>query len=279
MVDMTKSPLLPSAGLEAVTNSHAVRADYFEGQINLKHFRATYPHYTVLSADPLVLEPERGSFIALTKFGAVVFWNCSSEVMHALRRELQELPGVLDRNAQVSDTLQVHTGEPEDKVTFNEVWLRELTLPKVKVISLALGQSVALDRFEIDLSEALQRGEPVARALAERGALILSERQVLESVGFVLGVRSAVLANLTLFDAPPEAWESEAIAYLDTQLYDHFDLEERLAAVNKKVEFLADVSSTLIEVLNNRKSRRLEWMIILLILFEIVHSLVKDFIG
>lgn len=279
MTDTLHATPLPPMSLEPAVTRYTVRAEYFEGQINPKTFRAAYPHYAVLASDPLVIEPERGSMVALTKFGAVVFWNCSPATQAAILRELKELPGVSEQNLEVSDSLEVHVGKTEDKVTFDEVWLQELTLAKVKVISLALGQSVALDRFERELSNAMQRTEPVAQALAERGALILSPRRVLRSVGFAMGVRSAVLANLTLFDSPPEAWESEGIAHLDTELYDHFDLAERLSAVNQKVAFLADINTTLIEVLSHRKSHRLEWMIILLILFEIVYSLVKEFTG
>ena len=32
-------------------------------------------------------------------------------------------------------------------------------------------------------------------------------------------VRAAVLDNLTLFDDPPETWESESLAHLDSALY------------------------------------------------------------
>jgi uncharacterized Rmd1/YagE family protein len=82
-----------------------------------------------------------------------------------------------------------------------------------------------------------------------------------------------VLANLTLFDRPPEAWESEAIERLDNLLYDHFDLEERVSAITQKLAFLNDLNDTFLEVLNHRKSVRLEWIVVILILVEVVMGL------
>ena len=133
-----------------------------------------------------------------------------------------------------------------------------------------LGQSVALDRFELEVTRALGQFHPVMGTLRRRGRLALSEAEVLRAVGFALEVRAAVLANLTLFDDPPETWESESLAHLDSELYDQFDLEERLSAINQKLTFLTDMNLTLTTLLANRKSHRLEWIVIILILVEIV---------
>jgi hypothetical protein len=56
-----------------------VRAIYLEGQLDPKAFRQRHTHYPVLAADPLIIEPVRGSFVALTKFGSVVLWNSSDK--------------------------------------------------------------------------------------------------------------------------------------------------------------------------------------------------------
>lgn len=268
----------PDPPLPAPTRSQersyqiGVRADYYEGQIDLKQFRARFPHYPVLATNPLVLEPERYSYVILTRFGAVVFWDCSERVIEDFNADIETLPGALQRNDAVRDQLTVHVDleRDVDTVTFSEVWLRELTLEKLKIIALVLGQSVALDRFENEVTQALARFTPAIEALRKKGSLLLSESQVLQAVGFALEIRAAVLANLTLFDDPPETWESETLAYLDNLLYDQFDLEERLSAINQKLTFLTDMNSTLTTLLSNRKSHRLEWIVIILIFLEIV---------
>lgn len=261
--------LLTGVGSPAETVA-TVRAEYFEGQVDLKKFRATHPHHRVMFSDPLILEIEGGSYVVITKFGAVIFWNCREDVQKEVLAEIAALPNAGERNERVGDTVEVIIGAPQDKVTFSRIAVRELSVGKLKLISLALGQSVALEHFEQDVLIAMNQLRPVVRDLKGKGRMHMSENEVLQLVGFALDVRSNVLANLTLFDDPPETWESEALAHLDSVLYDHFDLEERLAAINKKVDFISDLNETLMALLSHRKSVRLEWIIIVLILIELI---------
>lgn len=270
------SLMTPPVGIPAEERHLAVRAEYYTGQLNLKLFRSRHPHYPVLASDPLVIEPERDCFAVLTKFGGVTLWNCSEEVSRELLREIGELPGSLERAADIGDTLSVTVNAPQEKVTFSEVCLRELTLEKLKIVSRAFSQSLALDRFEIEVMEALRKFEPVVQALCERGRLLLREKEVLRAVGFALEVRSAVLANLTLFDDPPETWENEEVARLHSLLTGHFDLREREEAISQKIGYLTDLNNTLLDVLSNNKSHRLEWIIIILIAIEIVFLLLME---
>ena len=246
-----------------------VRAVYLEGQIDLRRFRARNPDYPVLAADPLIVEPVRGSFLVVTKFGALVFWNCSESLQRSLLTEAQLL--TWDSQAEkMEDWFDVLVGASENAVTFNEIRVKELSLERMSIISLAVAQSVALDHIEREVAAALSRFEPVVAAIRATGQLRLSVKQVLKAVGFALQVRSAVLANLTLFDRPPETWESEMLERLDSQLYDFFDLEERLSAINQKVAYFTDMSSMFMTFLSNRRSVQLDLAIILLIFFEIL---------
>jgi uncharacterized Rmd1/YagE family protein len=91
-------------------------------------------------------------------------------------------------------------------------------------------------------------------------------------------VRAAVLDNLTLFDDPPETWESESLAHLDIALYAQFDLEERLRAIREKLIYLQDAGATCLGLLDTRMNLRLEWIVILLILIETLLVMVKGLI-
>ena len=259
-------PLLP----EGEEREFRLQADYFDGQIDLKAFCAAHQHHPILGTNPLVLDPQKGSFVFLTRFGGVVFWNCPETLIRQVHEELRVLPGLSSLEEQARDFLAVKTGVAEDSVGFNEVRLRDLTLEKLRIVSLTLAQSVALDHFEAAVSRAMARFQPVVSALSHEGKLLLPHREVLRIVGFAMEVRAAVLDNLTLFDDPPETWESESLAHLDSALYGQFDLEERLSAINQKLIFLTDMNSTLTTLLANRKSHRLEWIVIILILLEIL---------
>ena len=278
---MDAGPLVPrntTLPLETVATPMLLRAEYFQGQIDFRAFCGQHPHYRVLATNPLVLEPEAGTWVYLSRFGAVVFWNAPPTVIEAVLQDLAALPGTLGRVEAARDDLRVHLGAEADRVGFSEVWLRELTLDKLKIVSLALAQSVALDSVEGEVSRAMDRFQPVVTVLREEGRLVSGQRDLLRMVGFAMSVRATVLDNLTLFDDPPETWESEALAHLDGALFDQFDLEERLSAVNQKLVYLKDAGATVLDVLAHRKDQRLEWIIILLILVEVVLFVWKEFL-
>ena len=251
-------------------------ADYYTGKIDPKLFRAHHVDYPVLSVNPLVLEPLRDAWVYLEKFGVVVYWNCSEAMMVALDADLRTLEGVGNRAERTRDELLVEIVAAEDQVGFNEVRLRELRLDSLKIISLALAQSVALEHFEWAVTEALTKFRPVVTGMRELGDLVLTQKEALKIVGFAMDVRASVLDNLTLFDDPPETWENEALAHLHSALFDHFDLEERLNAINQKLAYLADAGARVMDLLATRKAHRLEWIIILLIAFEIAMALWKS---
>jgi uncharacterized Rmd1/YagE family protein len=255
-----------------------LQADYFDGQIDLKGFSTAHPHHPILGTNPLVLEPQKGSFVFLSRFGGVIFWNCPEALIRQIHEELKALPGLSRLEEQARDFLKVKVGAPEDSVGFSEVHLREFTLEKLRIVSLALAQSVALDHFEGAVSQAMARFQPVVQALSRQGKLQLPHREVLRIVGFAMEVRAAVLDNLTLFDDPPETWESESLAHLDSALYDQFDLDERLGAIREKLGYLQDAGATFLGLLDTRKNHRLEWIIILLILVEILLFIGKDLV-
>lgn len=265
--------------LPHTVNEFELVADYFEGQIDLKAFRAQFLHYTVLCANPLVIEPEAGSFVYIEKFGGVVFWNCSETLIATLLDEIGELEATGKRYEIVRDTLRVHVEAEDERVDFSDVWIGDLTLGKLKIISLALAQSVALDYFEGSVKRAMSRFSPVMRDLSHHGKLFLSRHETLKTIGFAMEVRAVVLDNLTLFDAPPETWESETLAHLDSALFDHFDIEERHSAIQQKLSYLSDAGARVMDVLTTRKSHQLEWIVIILIAVEVVFFLWKEAAG
>lgn len=267
---MTTDPILSSEA-----RVYEIQADYFEGQIDLKALRTRCPHYRVLAANPLVLELEPGAWAFVAKFGAVVCWNVAPTLAAAFQRELTELPGLGGRVEHAHDSLRVEVGAEADRVAFNAVAVKALSLDRLKIISLALAQSVALEHFETAVARAMAQAQPVVEALQRKGRLVPPRREVLRLVGFGLSVRAAVLQNLTLFDDPPETWESEALAHLDSALFDQLDLEERLKAIAQKLAYLQDAGHTFLELLNTRKAAMLEWIIIGLIAFEILMALLK----
>ena len=251
-----------------------LRADYFESPIDLEELQKTCTPTQALNADPLMLDMPGGAHVVVFRFGAVVFWKCSDETCAQVLQKIQKLPDMRPPPEALRDKLVVLVGQAEDRVNFKDVWLKALTLEHIKVLSGTFAQSVALAQCERAVAEALANTGPIVAALKSRGGLIQSAKDLLKTVGFTLAIRETILARLTLFDDPPEAWRSERLAQLHHLLHDHFDIRKRVAGIQEKLTFLSDMNTVLMEVLQNRDSHRLEWIVILLIVVEVILSVV-----
>src|SRR5262245_16548896 len=174
----------------------------------------------------------------------------------------------------VRDALVVLVDQPEDRVNFRDIWLKHLTLEHIRIISETLGRSVALKQCELSVTQALRNTAPIVQALSVRGELTPSEKNILKTVGFTLAVKETIFAKLNLSDDPAETWESERLSRLHNLLYDHFDIKKRLSGLHDKVTFLSDLNLMLLSLLQNRTSHRLEWVVILLIVIEVIFSFV-----
>lgn len=274
ITDSPKSDPLGTFLTPVDTNVHklALRAVYFESPIDLNKLQTHYPHAQVLSAEPLVLGLPGGAYVVVLRFGAVVFWECTGFQSAKVLDQIQHVTEVPPPNREVRDSVVVLLDQAEERVNFKDIWLQRLTLEHIRVISETVGQSVALKHCELSVSKALKNATPIVQALQRRGELIASEKSILTTVGFTLAVRDAILAKLSLFDDPAETWQSERLSRLHNLLGEHFDITKRLSALNEKLSFLSDLNTMLMSLLHNRTSHRLEWVVILLIVTEVIFS-------
>ena len=60
---------------------------------------------------------------------------------------------------------------------------------------------------------------------------------------------------------------------MNTVLEDEFEIHERLAALDRKLELIARTERTLVDLISTKHSLRVEWYIVGLIVFEIVLTL------
>ena len=81
-----------------------------------------------------------------------------------------------------------------------------------------------------------------------------------------------------LLDKPDITWNSEDAQDFFAQMNKLFELEDRYQAVKNKTEILIDITEILTNLTHAKRATYLEWLIIVLIAFEIIISLVNKFI-
>lgn len=158
-------------------------------------------------------------------------------------------------------------------VHFDRVVLSEPTLPALKVISLLLAQSVAMDYYDEDVQEILKRTEAITKSLQAEGRLPGRINDLVRFIGSCIATKNDVIATLALFDKPDSTWEDQQIDHLYNGLRQELELDDRFRALEAKLRMIQENMELLVDLSNARSTWRLELTVVLLILFEVMLSL------
>jgi uncharacterized Rmd1/YagE family protein len=67
-----------------------------------------------------------------------------------------------------------------ERVTFNKIYLNEINLEKIRIISYVLSQSVALERYENEIEASINELGAIIENLKTKGHPLLKERELLK---------------------------------------------------------------------------------------------------
>ncbi len=208
-------------------------------------------------------------------FGVVVFWQLQESQERSWLTRFKEVEKESLATPE-SELFDFELGEPM-RILNDAIYLPEDKPPAKFAVSFGFAQSVKLAVFEISVDKTLQRCQPIAERLAKRGSVSLSRREIARRIGQLFLERSMINVHLDILDKPEILWENdEAEPYYDL-VADYLDLSARQTVLNRRLDIVKEIFDMLSTQLNHRHSATLEWIIILLILFDVVLTLVRDF--
>jgi required for meiotic nuclear division protein 1 len=251
-------------------NTFSLKTRYLGEQTDLKKIQENIKKYRYLNRDhPLVVQLLDHEYAVLTKFGTVTFWNTGESLANQFIQEI--IPYIKNANPlyDYTDTLEVHIGPGTERVTFEELHVKDLDVEKMKIISYVSGQSAALDRYENDINERLDELGRVVENLKTSGRTRFTQGSLLRQVGHILSVKQNAVSNISLFDKPDETWERAELEKLYNELHSEYELRDRFDVLNEKIGFLSENNTMLMNFIASQKSNFLEIIIIILIVIEI----------
>lgn len=243
---------------------------YVGESVDLKKIQEGVKQYTYLNRDdPLVVRLLKDQYAVLTKFGAVSFWNVPGKLRRQFLKELQPYVNSKKPYYPYDEDTKVLVGSGAERVTFEKVYIINLDPGKIKIISYVLSQSVALERYEDDIETSLSEVGNIVEGLKATGKAPMSEKELLKQIGRVLSVKQIAVSHLALFDKPDELWESPELEKLYNSMSSEYELRVRFEVLDKKINYLSDISQMLMNFLAEKRNAFLETVIIVLIVFEI----------
>jgi len=201
--------------------------------------------------------------------GCVIFWNLSEEeeqesLKYILKYEIEPL------KTPEFDEFSFHYG-PHTRMSQDEITLEDAQDPLLKLaISYGLAQSVKLLVYERRIESAIEDSSLITQALAKKGKVPLSRKEIGRKIGALFFERSSINLQSDFLDTPEFFWENSEYEATYRQAAKELDIKSRTQSLNRKLEMIHELFQILGDELNHRHSTRLEWIIIILILFEVL---------
>jgi|SRR6266700_1036527 len=225
----------------------------------------------ILSSTPLAVRVSESGLAVVFRYGVTVFVGVSAEEEEQFLERLKpRIFGTITPHEEEWAKIEVAREAEEPIPVGGPIVVKEFSLERLLVVSDALAKSVVLGRGEREVTNVFDTIEPFARELATSGKTSKSRTELLKLMGSALLVQHRVSGRVAVGEKPDVLWDRPDLERLYARLEDEYELSERVETLNRKLAVVADTADTLAEIVDTKRSLRLELIVVFLIAFEIV---------
>ncbi len=233
----------------------------------------------IVSAVPLAIRTGENGTAVLFRFGVAVLIGLTAEEEAAfLLKIAPRIVGRLGVAEEERTFVEIAAGTDDQVSAGGPVTLGDMSLPRMLIVADVLAKSVALASDERDVTKVFGVIEPFAVELATRGRTRRNRTEILKLIGNALLVQHRVSGRVAVAEKPDALWDRHDLERLYARLEDEYELKERVETLDRKLTVIADTAETLADIIDTRRSLRLEVIVVLLIAIEIVTSFYQIFI-
>ena len=155
--------------------------------------------------------------------------------------------------------------------------LKDASTERLQIVANVMSKSVVLALHELQIAGAFDRLEPLAVGIKRRGRSGREARELIQQIGDILLTQHRMVGRVAIADKPDVLWDRPELQRLYARLADEYELAERNSAIDRKLSLVGETVRTLLELVQDQRSVRLEWYIIGLIFIEILPSAYEIF--
>lgn len=232
-----------------------------------------------LGSQPAVVEVRGGGWAAVFRYGVVVMFDVARSDQERFLADLQA--HVSDRCADPeSEPAEIHV-DPDRRqgIADDAIVLHDASLERLQVVAEILAKSVVLAQYEERVAAAFGVIEPIAARLEKTGTGPGSATRLIKHLGSTLMAHHKMVGRAEVLEKPEILWERPDLERIYIRLEDEYELRERHVALERKLALITQTTQTVLELLQARRSHRVEWYIVILILVEILLTLYQMFLS
>lgn len=204
------------------------------------------------------------------RYGCVVLFDATEAEQRAFLESLRPL--VHEPFAELeSERADFPAGE--SGVARNEEGERVVldgSTESLEIVADVLAKSAVLSHYESSIAEAFDRAEPLAVELERRGHPGRRHGAFVRDVASALLAQQRMVGRIEVTEKPDLLWDRPDLERLHAHLVDEYELKERAIAIDRKLAVVSKTAEVILNLLYVRRSLRVEWYIVILILVDIL---------
>jgi uncharacterized Rmd1/YagE family protein len=229
----------------------------------------------VISTAPFAFRKADG-YVVLFRYGAAVLIGLSLEDEAACLRQIA--PDVKAATVEEERVAFEVAADAEDGPTASGVLhIKKLDPARALVMADILAKSVALARYEKEIAAVFDTIEPAANTLATSGRIPKARQALLKLIGSALLAQHRVSGRIAFAEKPDILWDHAELERFYSRLEDEYEVIERGTLLNGKTDVIASAAQTFTDMIDTARSARLEILIVILILAELVIAVITTF--
>ncbi|MBO0329427.1 RMD1 family protein [[Muricauda] lutisoli] len=219
-------------------------------------------------------------YLYIFRYGVVSFFGYSEAEISQLLMEIKPFCEEW-RQSDITETMEMELVSDHEKSVIDQdkVILSKSNVEGIRLALLHLSQSVALDHFAGLSEQAMKETRRHTTYLELNGRLDIGGKKLKKHIAKVLNINNQISENLYIFDSHEVVWEDLELDRLDKGLKQIFDLKERYRNIKEQGIVIKENLSLFMNIMDHRESSRLEWIIIILILVEVVDLFIMRLIS
>ncbi len=205
----------------------------------------------------------------LFQYGVVVFWAVADDEQQLLIKRV--LPHVeLEAKKPSREVFQFSLDADHLSIRADLISLPGDSHLTRLAVSHALAQSTQLIVFETMAQDNISATAHIPATLAEKGKIPLRRKELAKIRGQLFATKSDIILHYGLLDTPEFFWEYPELEATYMLVARYLDIKSRVDVLSQKLGTIHELLEMLADEQNHQHSSFLEWIIIILIGFEIL---------
>ncbi len=226
-----------------------------------------------LATSPLTIAVRGGGTAVLFRYGAVVLFDVAPLEQTTFLKQLH--PFVIQpyaENETEEAAIRIST-DAKEGIEADAIYLRECAVERLQIVADILSRSVVLATYESRMAKEFDKIEAIASNL-ERTSRGGNAKELLRFIGAALLSEHRMVGRAEINDKPELIWDKPDLERLFLRLEDAYEISERYSALERKLDLITHTAQTGLELIQNRRSLRVEWYVVALIVMELIVSLI-----